>query len=93
MGIKSKLQQLRINQNLTQKQVADHLGLTGPQLVSNWERGICSVPRRFRSEVARLYNIPEGDVEAISVVERFAVKYDATTLRAVALALHQEIFA
>ena len=38
------LQQQRIKNNMTQRQVSDALKYTKPQFVSNWERGICYPP-------------------------------------------------
>ena len=35
------LKEKRVNSGLTQQDLADELGYNSPQMVSNWERGLC----------------------------------------------------
>lgn len=55
------LKQLRQDRNLTQRAVSVELGYTGPQLISNIERGVCSVPDKLLGSFIRLYKVDEEE--------------------------------
>ncbi|MEN0059427.1 MAG: helix-turn-helix transcriptional regulator [Bdellovibrio sp.] len=47
---------------LSQKQVAEALGYSTPQFISNWERGLSAPPMKIIKKLADLYRIPVEDV-------------------------------
>lgn len=47
---------------LSQKQVADRLGYTTPQFVSNWERGISVPPMQTVKKIADIYQTPVEEI-------------------------------
>jgi transcriptional regulator with XRE-family HTH domain len=51
------LKKLRQKQNLKQKDVANILGYSSPQFISNWERGISFPPPKCFHVLAKTYNI------------------------------------
>lgn len=51
------LQELREKAGLSQKTIADKLGYTTPQFISNWERGISTPPPNAIRKLAKLINI------------------------------------
>ncbi|MGE3262287.1 MAG: helix-turn-helix domain-containing protein [Bacteriovoracia bacterium] len=55
------LREMRVNAGLTQKYVADELGYSTPQFVSNFERGVALPSLKKMKVLIRLYNlsIPE----------------------------------
>jgi len=60
------LREQRVKSSLTQSQVAESLGYTSPQFISNIERGLCSAPAKHLRGFLKLYRI-EMD-ELISVI-------------------------
>jgi len=48
---------LRENAGISQKEVADELGYSSPQFVSNWERGIAFPPVQSFKRLAKLYKV------------------------------------
>lgn len=56
-----KLKQARIKSNMTQKQVADILGMTY-QAISNYERGKTKVESDILIKLCKIYNISIHDV-------------------------------
>ncbi len=50
--------QKRVEQNLTQSDLAQALGYSSPQYVSNYERGLCDPPFAKLPLIARLLKIP-----------------------------------
>lgn len=50
-----ELKKLRIKSGLKQKEVAEQLGYTSPQFISNWERGISSPPVKTLKQLASIY--------------------------------------
>lgn len=65
------LKKLRINAELSQRDVSDALGYSTPQFISNWERGVSYPPIRALKTLAKLY-----DVDA----EELFAQYKATIL-------------
>lgn len=56
----------RQTSGLSQKQLADELGYTSSQFISNWERGISSPPLDKLEEICNLLKItPKQIIEAI----------------------------
>ena len=60
------LREQRVKSSLTQSQVAESLGYTSPQFISNIERGLCSAPAKHLRGFLKLYHI-ELD-ELVSVI-------------------------
>ena len=44
MELSNYLLKAREDKGLTQKELADKLGIASAQLISNWERGLCAPP-------------------------------------------------
>lgn len=62
----------RIDANLTQAQVADHLGYATPQFISNWERGVSTPPINIIKKLAAFYKV---DAESIfKLIEEQTIK-------------------
>ena len=59
--IASKLRQARIKSNMTQREVADILGMTY-QAISNYERGKTKVESDILVKLCKIYNISVPDV-------------------------------
>ena len=51
------LKDQRLRANLTQSQVAQELGYTSPQFISNIERGLCSAPMKYLKGFLKLYKL------------------------------------
>lgn len=56
------LKNARVSQNLTQMDVAERIGLTSPQFISNWERGLCSVSVSTIKKLIRIYKLDKKEV-------------------------------
>lgn len=54
---------------LSQRAVADTLGYSTAQFVSNWERGIISPPLKTMAVLIRLYKIPKKEFVDLLVNE------------------------
>ncbi|MCB9085751.1 MAG: helix-turn-helix transcriptional regulator [Bdellovibrionaceae bacterium] len=52
----------RIQKGLTQSQVAELLGYSSPQIVSNWERLLCDPPIEKLSSLAKILGIPKKEL-------------------------------
>ncbi len=51
------LKSKRKKMNLSQSRVADELGYSSPQIVSNWERGLCHPPLAKLRLITKLYRV------------------------------------
>ncbi len=51
------LKDKRVSSGLSQNSVADKLGYTSAQFVSNWERGLCSPPMDILNKLIKLYKL------------------------------------
>lgn len=61
----------RLKAGFTQAEVAQKLGYTTPQFVSNWERALATPPLNTMAKIIRLYKIkPEAIVEVILEQQR-----------------------
>jgi transcriptional regulator with XRE-family HTH domain len=65
----SLLKDKRVEKGLTQMELAQELGYTSPQFVSNWERGMCSPAFDTLPLIAKILNISKKDVIHIIVEE------------------------
>ena len=75
------LRDLRIKNDLTQNYVAETLGYTSAQFVSNWERGQSSPPVNVIGTLAKLYKV--APAELIRIFFRFqeeCLKHQQKTL-------------
>lgn len=64
------LKQKRVTAGLSQRDVADKLGYSTPQFISNWERGVSHPPISALKKLGELYKISAEDL--------FEVTLDAT---------------
>jgi transcriptional regulator with XRE-family HTH domain len=60
--IGSYLKDKRENAGLSQGDVKMLLGYKSPQLISDWERGICGPPRDALSKIVKAYKIKSRDL-------------------------------
>ena len=60
----------RMEADLSQGEVAKHLGYSSPQFVSNIERGASVIPIATLGRMVRLYNANPADVEKIILVSQ-----------------------
>ncbi|NCN39611.1 helix-turn-helix transcriptional regulator [bacterium] len=54
--------QIRLDQGLTQSQLANLLGFKSAQIVSNWERGQCAPPTNSIGELIQHFNLDMNEV-------------------------------
>jgi transcriptional regulator with XRE-family HTH domain len=59
------LKDQRVQSNLTQSQVAQSLGYTSPQFISNIERGLCSAPVKHLRGFLKLYNLSTDELVSV----------------------------
>jgi transcriptional regulator with XRE-family HTH domain len=52
----------RIEQGLSQAEVARALGFSSSQFISNWERGMCSPPLNSLQKLTRLLEIKDNEI-------------------------------
>ncbi len=60
--MKDFLKEKRVSAGLSQREVADKMGYSTPQFVSNWERGISHPPIAQLKKLAELYGIRAEDL-------------------------------
>lgn len=65
MTLGELIKRKRKDSGLTQKEVADHMGYTSPQFVSNWTRGISKPPLKDAKKLCQLLNIDPEDYKDI----------------------------
>jgi transcriptional regulator with XRE-family HTH domain len=58
------LKNYRINSGIRQIELARRLGYSCSQMVSNWERGLVSPPKRSLGKICRILSIPRGHMKA-----------------------------
>ncbi len=56
------LQSKRLEMNLSQGEVADKLGYSSPQFISNIERGLCAPPLKKLKQLISLYDLNGEEV-------------------------------
>lgn len=59
---KKFLKEARAMAGLSQRDVADHLGYSTPQFISNWERGVSIPPVNALKKIAVLYHVSAEEV-------------------------------
>lgn len=60
---------------LAQNDVRELLGYSSPQLISDWERGICGPPTASLAKLARIYRISwKSIVDQILLAERMELE-------------------
>lgn len=52
---------------LSQKEVADRLGYTTPQFVSNWERGVSQPPLKTLKKIGEMYKVSSDELFNITL--------------------------
>lgn len=57
MNLNEFLIQARENKGMTQKHLAKKLGIVSPQLISNWERGLCTPPIKKLNKLSEILEI------------------------------------
>ena len=73
------LQEHRVRANLSQKEVADRLGYSSAQFISNFERGIASPPLRHLKVMIELYNMSVEKVMGIVMEEEARIMKEILT--------------
>lgn len=64
MSLSETLKKARIKQNISQRDLAEKLGYTSPQFVSNWERGVSNPPMSTLSELVKILKLdPRKTIE------------------------------
>lgn len=63
------LKQHRVKVGLTQSDVAQKLGYTSPQFISNIERGLCSAPVKHLKDFAKMYNLDTEELIRLLLAE------------------------
>lgn len=61
------LKQKRISAGLSQRDVADKLGYSTPQFISNWERGVSQPPINSLKKLGDLYKISAEDLFEVTL--------------------------
>lgn len=57
MNLSTHLLEAREKKGLTQKELASKLGIVSAQLISNWERGLCTPPIKKISKLSKILSI------------------------------------
>jgi transcriptional regulator with XRE-family HTH domain len=58
----SFLKEKRVTAGLTQSQVAEKLGYSSPQFISNWERGLASPPVFILRDLTKMYKVSADEM-------------------------------
>lgn len=77
------LKEKRLKSGHSQMDVAEHLGYSTPQFISNWERGVSSPPLQTLRKLATLYKVNADEMYEV-VLE--------TTIEQVKQDLHQKFY-
>jgi transcriptional regulator with XRE-family HTH domain len=73
------LREKRVRADLTQGWVAERMGFTSPQFISNIERGLCSPPMDVLKRMVRLYKLRNPEV--VKFLSRLQEEYFERSLR------------
>ncbi len=73
------LRDKRVKADLTQGFVAERMGFTSPQFISNIERGLCSPPMDVLKRMVRLYKLRNPEV--VKFLSRLQEEYFERSLR------------
>jgi transcriptional regulator with XRE-family HTH domain len=74
------LKQHRVKAGLTQSDVAQKLGYTSPQFISNIERGLCSAPVKHLKDFAKMYNVNTEELIQLLLTEHESVLRSALNM-------------
>lgn len=61
------LKQKRVSAGLSQRDVADKLGYSTPQFISNWERGVSHPPINALKKLGELYKVSADDLFEVTL--------------------------
>lgn len=64
------LRDKRVSAGFTQAEIADRLGYSSPQFISNFERGLCSPPLKNLKSLVRLYRIDANELIHLIIAEQ-----------------------
>ncbi|MEK2645275.1 helix-turn-helix domain-containing protein [Bdellovibrio sp. BCCA] len=64
------LKEKRMKAGLSQGDVADKLGYSTPQFISNWERGVSMPPINTLKKLGQLYKISADDLFEVTLAAR-----------------------
>ncbi len=74
------LKQHRVKAGLTQSDVAQRLGYTSPQFISNIERGLCSAPVKHLKDFAKMYHLDSEELIGLLLSEHETLLREALNL-------------
>lgn len=57
----------RVSAGLSQKDVADKLGYSTPQFISNWERGVSQPPINILKKLGEMYKVPAEELFEVTL--------------------------
>ena len=60
----------RVTAGFTQAEIANKLGYSSPQFISNFERGLCSPPLKNLKSLVKLYKIDTGELIRLIIDEQ-----------------------
>lgn len=63
------LKEKRVQAGLTQSQVAEKLGYSSPQFVSNWERGLANPPVFILRDLTKMYKVSADEMFNLLLAE------------------------
>ncbi|QDK37960.1 helix-turn-helix transcriptional regulator [Bdellovibrio sp. NC01] len=67
------LKEKRVASGMSQKEVADKLGYTTPQFISNWERGVSSPPINAIKQLGVMYKVKSEDLFEVVLAEEIRI--------------------
>lgn len=73
------LHRKRVELGLTQSEVAEFLGYSSPQFISNWERGVAQPPVNVLPKLAKFYKVHIDDI--FEIVLETTLAYTEDNLR------------
>jgi len=60
-SVSAYLKQARVQSGFSQAELSDKLGYTSPQIVSNWERGMCGAPLDKLFELSNILDLNKNE--------------------------------
>lgn len=64
------LRSKRVSAGFTQAEIADRLGYSSPQFISNFERGLCSPPLKNLRSLVKIYRIDAQELIRLIIDEQ-----------------------
>ena len=77
------LKSSRVEAGFTQSEVAEKLGYSSPQFISNFERGLCSPPLRNLKTLVKMYSIPVEEILTLILEEQESILRKALSVATV----------